>query len=135
MVALRANGTNVAAGIMMLVYQAARSNGVLWDCVLSNPTIPYFSISVSLNVLLTSMIVIRLVLHNRNIRAIMGAPVGISGFHKTIITMLIESSALYAVSSLLVVGKSTTRIAYLFMPILSEIQVRFSATATVGRVG
>ena len=110
---------------MMLVYQGARSNGVVWDCIPSIPTIPYFSISLSLNVLLTLMIVIRLVLHNRNIRAIMGAPVGISGFHRTIITMLIESCALYAVSSLLVVGKSTSRIAYLFMPILSEVQVRF----------
>ena len=109
---------------MMLVYQAARSNGVVWDCIISNPTIPYFSISLSLNILLTLMIVIRLFLHNRNIHAIMGAPVGISGLHKTVITMLTESCALYAVSSLLVIGQSSSRISYLFMPILFEVQVR-----------
>jgi len=109
---------------MMLVYQAARSNGVILDCITSNPTLPYFSISLSLNVFLTLMIVIRLFLHSRNVRAIMGASVGISGFHKTIITMLIESCALYAVSSLLVIGNSSSRISYLFMPILPEVQVR-----------
>jgi len=70
------------------------------------------------------MIVIRLVLHSRNIRTITGAPVGISGMYRTIITMLIESSALYAMGSLAVIGQSSSGIAYFSMPILSEIQVR-----------
>jgi len=109
---------------MALVYQTVRLNGVVWDCVASNPTMPYLLISIALNDLLTLMVVIRLLLHNRSIRAIVGALVGISGLHKTIITMLVESSALYAVSLLLVVGKSSSRIVYLFLPILSEIQVR-----------
>ena len=60
--------------------------------------IPYLSISVSLNVLLTLMIVVRLVLHGT------GSPAGISGLYKAASTMLIESCALFAVSSLVVVG-------------------------------
>ena len=118
------NTTNVGTGIMMLVFQGAKSNGAVRDCVISNPTLPYLSISISLNVLLTLMIVVRLVLHSRNIRTITGAPVGIGGMYRTIITMLIESSALYAVSSLVVIGQSSSGIAYLSMPILFEIQVR-----------
>jgi hypothetical protein len=46
------------------------------------------------------MIVIRLVLHDRNIRAATGSRSGIGGLSKTVVTMLIESSALYAVNAL-----------------------------------
>jgi len=82
---------------------------------------PYLVISVSLNVLLTLMIVIRLALHSRSVRAARGVPAGISGLYKTIITILIECSALYAVASLLVLGTPTANI---FMPVLAETQVR-----------
>ena len=51
--------------------------------------IPYLSISVSLNVLLTLLIVIRLVLHIRNIRVAMGTA-GIGGLCKSIVTMLMS---------------------------------------------
>ena len=51
---------------------------------------PYLSVSVSLNILLTLMIVIRLILHTRNVRTAMGMS-GIGGLYKTIIVMLIES--------------------------------------------
>ena len=96
---------------------------------------PYLAISVLLNVLLTLMIVVRLVLHSKNIRAAMGNQGGIGGFYKTAVTILIESSALYATSSLLVVGLSKpVRSAWVladmrgitdaFDPILAETQVR-----------
>jgi len=98
--------------------------------------IPYLSISVSLNALLTLMIVIRLVLHGRNIRAATGSAAGISGLYKAVSTMLIESCALFAVSSLVVVaalvraGDLWDRAIYYpgsyvvdIFPILAEIQV------------
>jgi len=84
------------------------------------------------------MIVIRLVLHGRNIRTATGSLVGISGLYKTISTVLIESCALFSMNSLLVVG-AMVPIAYstavdpsviggfvvdIFFPILAEIQVR-----------
>jgi len=98
---------------------------------------PYLLISVSLNILLTLMIVVRLVLHGRQIRAAAGSAVGISGLYKTISTMLVESCALFAVNSLVVVG---ALIAYgnswnpsiyfpgsytvdIFFPIVAETQV------------
>ena len=100
--------------------------------------IPYLSISVSLNILLTLMIVIRLVLHGRNLRATTGSAVGIRGLYKAVSTMFIESCALFAMTSLVVVGalfwagnSNTPKIYYpgtyvvdIFFPILAETQVR-----------
>ena len=94
--------------------------------VVSRSTLPYISISLSLNVLLTLMIVVRLVLHGRNVRAATGSPGGVSGLYKTIATMLIESSALFAVSSLLVIGVMAvdSPVTNTFSPALAETQVR-----------
>jgi hypothetical protein len=109
----------------MLIYQAKGQNRILGFIIL-NFSLPFISISVSLNVLLTLMIVIRLVLHSRNIHAAMGAPSGIGGLRKSIVTMLIESCALYAEISLLVVGPlgAGSYTEHLFLPTLAETQVR-----------
>jgi len=122
--AARANIVNIALGIVTLVYQGSGVTNAVWGAFVSHPTTPYLSVSIPLNVLLTMMIVARLVLHSKNIRAAMGAPAGIGGLYKTTITVLVESSALYAVSSLLVIWDAGSRIAYIFLPILAETQVR-----------
>ena len=104
---------------IVLVYQDAEVGGHTWS------GLPYFAVSFSLNVLLTSMIVIRLILHTRNIRDAMGIS-GIGGLSKAIATMFIESCALYAVSSLLVLGpwSAVNSSVDIFLPILAEAQVR-----------
>jgi len=89
--------------------------------------ISYFSISLSLNVILTLMIIVRLVLHGRNVRAAAGSPaIGISGLYKTIATILIESCAIFALDSLLVIGTLAPKkqVTNLFIPTLSMTQVR-----------
>ena len=100
--------------------------------------IPYLSVSVSLNVLLTLMIVIRLALHGRNIRTATGSPAGISGLCKAVSTIFIESCALFTVSSLVVIGALSGAVGEywphihnpgsytvdIFLPILAETQVR-----------
>ena len=100
--------------------------------------IAYVSISVSLNVLLTLMIVIRLILHARKVRNAIGSLAGISRLCKTISTMFVESCALFTVGSILVIGALATYlynwdlgiyivgeiIMELSLPILAEIQVR-----------
>lgn len=103
----------------MLIYQPMKPAGGVWF------GLPYLSISVSLNIVLTLMIVVRLVLRARDVRAAMGFPAGISGLYKSIATMLIESSALFSVSSLLVIGTwaSQNPAANTFPHILSETQV------------
>ena len=104
---------------ILYAYQNAQVTPDVWSAL------PYFSISLSLNILLTLMIVVRLILHARNTRNALGIT-GIGGLCKAIATMLVESCALYALSSLLVivplgVGNSVVN---LFLAMLPEVQVR-----------
>ena len=69
----------------------------------------YYSIALSLNALLTLMLITRLVLHSKNIRCVMGDQDGASGLYKAIITMLVESGALYAASFALLVGSCASQ--------------------------
>ena len=114
----KANVVDVGMGIL-LVYQSSIVTSVTWSAL------PWFSISLSLNIILTLMIVIRLILHTRTIRTAMGGS-GIGGLCKAVITMLVESCALYAVSSALLIGPwgAQNTVANTFLSILPEIQVR-----------
>ena len=113
----------------MVVYQNAVQFNNVWSAI------PYFSISLSLNVLLILMIIIRLILHARNTRTALGMA-GIGGLYKAIIGMLVESSAIYAVSSLLVIVPWGIRnyTANTFFLIIAQTQVRpFSRSASSDR--
>jgi hypothetical protein len=86
---------------------------------------PYYSISLSLNVLITFIIVIRLVLHSKNVQNVMGAPTGNNNIYKAVIVILIESCAPYAISYLLffVPWACGSAVANIFFPLLAEVQV------------
>ena len=121
-----ANVTDQASGIAF-IYEACQPGYITdRDSVAESAALSYYSISLSLNVLLTFMIIIRLVLHSRNIRNAMGPEHRASGLYKAVITMLIESCALYAVSFLLFIGPWIVNdfVQYIFWPILAETQVR-----------
>ena len=91
-----ANTTDVALGIARIYY----GSGMRYYTVTAlNLDTSYNSISLSLNILLTLMIVIQLMVHIRNIRNATGASNGSRGLHTataTVAMMLIESYALYA---------------------------------------
>ena len=116
---LRANIGSIVMGITF-VYQAVIPTGITWS------GLPYYSILLPVNVILTLMIVVRLIVHARNSRAALGTT-GIGGLYKAVITMLVESCAIFTVSSLLVIGPwgaGISPIVNLFMPILYQTQVR-----------
>ena len=94
-----------------------------------NLGVPYFSISLALNIILTLVIVARLILHSRNLREATGAPATTGRLYNTIITMLIESCALYAVALLLYIGSywADAAVVATFWSILTEAQVRFAS--------
>ena len=121
-----ANFTDTAVGIVF-IYEYSQPDALVRNAVaIYDFGLPYQSISFSLNVILTLMIVIRLALHSKNIRNAMGTQAGASGLYNAIITMLIESFALYAVIALLyfvtwVVDDSSQ---FIFNPIIPEVQVR-----------
>ena len=120
----RANIINTATGIMFQA--AARSKDTSYATVVFDFGLPYISISVSLNILLTLLIAIRLILHTRNTRTVIRIT-GTSGLCEAIVTMLIESCALYTMSSLLVVAPWVAGYHddIIFVPVLSQAQVRY----------
>ena len=86
----------------------------------------YYSASLSLNVLVTFMIIARLILHRKNVLNAMGTRAGIGRWCKAVITVLVESSALHTTSFLLFIGpwRAGSPARFLFYQILVESQVR-----------
>ena len=109
----------------MLTYdQLSPSTELAWSSIVQNLAVPYYAITLSLNVLLTLMIAARLIRHSRNIRKAVGSTAG-SGLYNTVITMLVESCALYAVNSILIIGPigANSGVQGIFTPMLPYIQV------------
>jgi hypothetical protein len=85
----------------------------------------YHSISLSLNVILTLMIIARLLLHWRNIRNALGNSAEFGGSYNAVITMLVESYSPYAISytlylALYIAGSSSS---FVFSKIFGGTQV------------
>jgi len=110
-------------GSLLIYYQVSQPGCYIWRPTSFNVVVPY-SVSVSLNVFLTLMIIARLVLLGRAIQNAMNAPFKISGLYKAVITVLSESSALYAVTFLLWIGTwaAENPLEYFFFPILAQTQ-------------
>ena len=121
--ALTVSGYDTATGIAVIYAEALSYDGILFYDRWGDA---YYPIALSLNVLLTLMLITRLVLHSKNIRSAMGAQDGASGLYKTIVTMLVESGALYAASFVLLLGPwaSQSVVENFAIQILPEIQVR-----------
>lgn len=85
----------------------------------------YYSISLSLDFLLTLMIVGRIVRHSREIQNAMGVLAKPSRLYATIVTILVESCALYSVSYLLFLGPwaSSSPVSNAFFSMLAQNQV------------
>ena len=90
------NTTNAALGIAYIYKTSVSDAPIPFDLFLS-----YNSVALSLNVLLTLMIVMRIVWHRRNFKNAVGTSAGAGGLYTTVINMLAESCALYTVASLL----------------------------------
>ena len=106
MVIKSAHITDIAIGIAFTYQSFHPVNGGLsisHDIVVEHFGTSYYSISLAFNVLVTLMIVARLILHNKNVRSAIGTSSGISGLYTTIVTMLVESCALYAAGSLVLI--------------------------------
>ena len=120
-----ADVADAATGVAF-VYEASKPDHGEFTSTAAELAFSYFIISVPLNVLLTLMIVIRLVLCGRNIRRAAGATVGAIKGYKAIVTILVESSALYTVALLLYIGTNTSEIyiRWVFSHIAGWAQVR-----------
>ncbi|KAF8584407.1 hypothetical protein K439DRAFT_1567113, partial [Ramaria rubella] len=124
---------SIASGIMVLV-ETRVPFGNLWTTRSVDSALAFFVINLMLNVVLTSLISLRILLQRRNIQKYMGATHGRQ--YTSIMAMLIESSALYSTFSLLfiVTYVTSSNIQNLVLPMLAEVQI-ISPLLIVIRVG
>ena len=109
------------------IYQGSRPVSVVTQYVaIADFGKAYYSISLSLDVLLTLMIVARVALHSMEFRNAMGSLVRSNKVYKALATILVESCALYTVSYLLFLGPwaSSSPVCDAFFPMLAANQVR-----------
>ncbi|KAH8109253.1 hypothetical protein DFH11DRAFT_1843271 [Phellopilus nigrolimitatus] len=117
---------SITMGIMVL-FQSSRPGANLWSKVSVNFGVPYFSLSMALNILVTLLIATRLLLYRRKLHRTLGPEQVAAVPYVTIAAMIVESSMLYAVFSLLFIGPygANSQISHIFLPILSQVQSYF----------
>jgi hypothetical protein len=115
-----AHVADTAVGITY-IYQLLQPGSFSGDFGLS-----YYSISVSVNILLNFMIVVRLIRHVKTSRDVIGGRYGKMELYKLVVTVVIESCALYSVTFLLFIRSWAAPSVIRFIPyqILFQIQAR-----------
>lgn len=91
----------LATVAMSIAYIYENGTLLIWNPKITDIFLSYNITAVSLNVLLTVMIIIRILQHRRNLRSAVGTSGGGSRLYTAIITMLVESCAPYTVTYLL----------------------------------
>lgn len=106
----------------ILLFQLSQPNANLWSTTTVNFGIPYWSISVSLNVLVTSLIVAKLYFIRRRTRAVLSTHH--SRTYTSVAAMLVESAALYSATALLfiITYARNSQIQNLVLPVLGQVQ-------------
>lgn len=107
----------------MTVFQSAKPNASLWTTVTVNFALPYWSLSISLNIIVTLLIVGRLMMLRRNIRAALGEEHAIK--YTGVAAMLVESAALYTITStiFIITYARNSYVQNLVLPVLCSVMV------------
>ncbi len=109
----------VATGILYLVQLSAASPFANTNL---NWTIPYISISLGLNILITIAIVLRLLLFRRRIASVLGTTHGAQ--YTSVAAMIVESASLYSIFSILLLVPFAlgSPVASVFLQVIGQIQ-------------
>ena len=89
-------GTSIADLYFSSTFQNTATSARIFEYV--NPS--YYAICLALNILLTLMIITKLILHRRSLQHAIGTSNAITKVYTTIVIMLVESYALYAIALL-----------------------------------
>lgn len=123
---LSANVDGTATGLAY-IREDVRPGSIAWSYrTIVSSGLPYYSISLSLNALLTVMIIYRLVARNGKDRNTMENLTRTIGLYKAVVTMFVESLFLYLIAGLLFIGTWNAKnfLANFFSQMLVAIQVR-----------
>ena len=117
---------NAAFGIMFLI-QVSTTNPYVTNNI--NFTLPYLSLSLALNIVLTIAIVFRLLKFRYQIVSVLGPRYGAQ--YTSVAAIIIESAALYSAASIafLVLFGIENAVSQVFLQSLSQFQVRLVRTA------
>lgn len=110
---------------MMVIFQSSRPNASLWTTTTVQFTLPYFIISVSLNIILTLLLVGQLLRMSYGLRKTMCKDHAAT--YISIAAMLLESATPYAVVGLIfiITYARNSDVQNLALPVLSQIMVSF----------
>jgi hypothetical protein len=103
-----ANIADTGVGIVQIYVEATNNDNILSMYTVLGFYVAYFPIYVSLNTLLTLMIITRLIWHRRQVREAIGSSRGLIGPYRIVIAILVESYALYALALLMYAIPMTT---------------------------
>lgn len=108
---------------ILTLYQASRPTASLWTHTTVQFSLPYFSISIALNILLTLLLVGRLFYMSERAKRAIGREHAAT--YSSIASMLIESAVPYAVTGLIfiITYARNSNVQNLVLPVLSQIMV------------
>ena len=111
----------------MTIFQSSRPDASLWTTTTVQFTLPYFTISISLNIILTLLLVGRLLYMSHNARRSLGDEHAAT--YISVAAMLVESATPYAATSLIfiITYARNSNVQNLVLPVLSQIMVRRSS--------
>ncbi len=114
----------LAALSILTLFQASRPESSLWTNTTIVMAVPYFSISVSLNILLTLLLVGRLWYMSERAKRTIGREHAAT--YTSIATMLVESAVPYAIAGLvfIITYARNSNVQNIALPVLSQIMVR-----------
>ncbi|KAI0749659.1 hypothetical protein C8Q80DRAFT_1101643 [Daedaleopsis nitida] len=106
---------------ILTLFQASRPDASLWTNTTIQISLPYFSISIALNVLLTLLLVGRLLYMSEQAKRTIGRDHAAT--YTSIVAMLVESAVPYAVAGLLfiITYARNSNVQNIMLPILSQI--------------
>ncbi len=121
---------------IMTIFQASRPDASLWTKTTVQFTLPYFSISIGLNILLTLLLVGRLLYISYNTRNTIGKEH--ASTYISIASMLVESATPYAITGLIfiITYARNSNVQNLVLPVLSQIMVSigYASQCTISRL-
>ncbi|KAJ7448666.1 hypothetical protein B0H11DRAFT_340224 [Mycena galericulata] len=106
----------------ILIAELSEPGNTIWTTISVNLAIPYWSISISMTVILTSLIVGRLLFMRYRLRKLMGSNAPTP--YVTVVAMVVESAAIYSINGLifLVSYGVNSPVQNLALPLLGQTQ-------------
>ena len=116
---------------ILTLVQSALPGANLWTHLTFSFALPYWSLSIAVNMLLTLLIIIRLVIIRNGLRATLGKQH--TKTYTSLIAIMVESASIYTTVGLIyiVAFARNWKVQNVVLPVLGQVMVRFIITTIV----